>query len=75
MTVATDNQAASSGSEVRWFRDDGTQPRLDPDAAVRTVNVGVEFSEGRYVFQFVTLRRHDPFCVLDQLVIELARPR
>jgi hypothetical protein len=56
VTIATDEQAASSGSTLRWFHDVGTMPAIEPDAALRAVNIGVAPKTHGYQFTFLFLR-------------------
>jgi hypothetical protein len=56
VTVATDAQAATLGSEVHWFRDERAQPALDPDTAVRAVTIAVGPATNGYKFTFLFRR-------------------
>jgi HEAT repeat protein len=56
VTIATDGQAAPSGSTLRWFHDVGAIPAIEPDAALRAVNIGVAPKTHGYQFTFLFLR-------------------
>jgi hypothetical protein len=56
VTIATDAQAASSGSTVRWFRDKGAVPAIEPDTAFRALNITVKSATNGYHFTFLFLR-------------------
>ena len=56
VTIATGSQVATSGSELRWFRDEKAQPLLSRDAAVRAINIVVRPTTNGYEFTFLFRR-------------------